>query len=100
MEKLLEPKAGTLYHDKGVDLMSANIELSDFEVSLVNAMSREKVLRQSFHTLKRKYDYIILDCMYSLGMLTINALAAADSVLIPIRAQYLPTKSLKQLLRP
>ncbi|MDD3229300.1 MAG: AAA family ATPase [Oscillospiraceae bacterium] len=99
MDEQLEPKAGILHHDEGVDLMPANIELSGLEVSLVNAMSREKVLKQYLDTVKREYDYIILDCMPSLGMLTINALAAADSVLIPVQAQYLPAKGLEQLLQ-
>lgn len=79
--------------------MPANIELSGLEVSLVNAMSREKILKQYLDTVKRDYDYILIDCMPSLGMLTINALAAADSVLIPVQAQYLPAKGLEQLLQ-
>ncbi len=82
-----------------LDLMPANIELSGLEVSLVNAMSREKILKQYLDTVKRDYDYILIDCMPSLGMLTINALAAADSVLIPVQAQYLPAKGLEQLLQ-
>ena len=79
--------------------MPANIELSGMEVSLVNAMSRERVLKQYLDGMKRDYDYILLDCMPSLGMLTINALTAADSVLIPVQAQYLPAKGLEQLLQ-
>ena len=79
--------------------MPANIELSGIEVSLVNAMSRETILKQYLESAKRQYDCIILDCMPSLGMLTINALAAADSVLIPVQAQYLPAKGLEQLLQ-
>ena len=66
--------------------MPANIELSGLEVSLVNAMSRETILRQYLDTVKQNYDYILLDCMPSLGMLTVNALAAADNVLIPVQA--------------
>ena len=95
----IEPQEGILHHDEGVDLMPANIELSGIEVSLVNAMSREKVLKQYIDSMKRDYDYVLLDCMPSLGMLTINALAAADSVLIPVQAQYLPAKGLEQLLQ-
>ena len=95
----IEPQEGILHHDEGVDLMPANIELSGMEVSLVNAMSREKVLKQYIDSMKRDYDYVLLDCMPSLGMLTINALAAADSVLIPVQAQYLPAKGLEQLLQ-
>lgn len=68
------------------------------EVALVNAMSRETILRQYLDTVKQNYDYILLDCMPSLGMLTVNALAAADNVLIPVQAAYLPAKGLEQLL--
>lgn len=104
MRKILldEPIAsneGILQHDEGIDLIPASIELSGIEVSLVNAMSRETVLKQYLATVKQNYDYILLDCMPSLGMLTINALAAADSVLIPVQVQYLPAKGLEQLLQ-
>ena len=64
------------------------------EVSLVNAMSRETILKQYLDTVKKQYDFILLDCMPSLGMLTINALAASNSVIIPVQAQYLPAKGL------
>ena len=95
----LEPKEGILHHHEGVDLLPANIELSGMEISLVNVMSRETILKQYFNTIKNQYDYILLDCMPSLGMLTINALAAADSVIIPVQADYLPAKGLEQLLQ-
>ena len=95
----LAPQEGILHHAEGVDLMPANIELSGMEVSLVNAMSRETVLKQYIDGIKRQYDYVLLDCMPSLGMMTVNALAAADSVLIPVQAQYLPVKGLEQLLQ-
>ncbi|MCY1714874.1 ParA family protein [Caproiciproducens galactitolivorans] len=98
-EEPIGPGEGLLHHDEGVDLMPANIELSGMEVSLVNAMSREKILKQYLDGVKRQYDYVLLDCMPSLGMLTVNALAAADSVLIPVQAQYLPAKGLEQLLQ-
>jgi len=98
-EEPIAPGEGLLHHDEGVDLMPANIELSGMEVSLVNAMSREKVLKQYLDSVKHQYDYVLLDCMPSLGMLTVNALAAADSVLIPVQAQYLPVKGLEQLLQ-
>ena len=98
-EEPISPEEGILRHAEGVDLMPANIELSGMEVSLVNAMSRETILRQYLDTVKRQYDHIILDCMPSLGMLTVNALAAANSVLIPVQAQYLPAKGLEQLLQ-
>ena len=99
MEQPIEPGEGILHHPEGVDLMPANIELSGLEVSLVNAMSRETVLRQYLDTVKQNYDFILLDCMPSLGMLTVNALAAADNVLIPVQAAYLPAKGLEQLLQ-
>ena len=95
----VDSKEGILTHAEGVDLLPANIELSGMEVSLVNAMSRETVLKQYIDTLRKQYDYVLLDCMPSLGMLTVNALAAADSVIIPVQAQYLPVKGLEQLLQ-
>ena len=98
-EETIKPREGVIHHKEGVDLIPANIELSGLEVSLVNAMSRETILKQYVDTVKREYDYILLDCMPSLGMLTINALAAADNVLIPVQAQYLPAKGLEQLLQ-
>lgn len=93
------PKEGILSHEEGVDLVPANITLSGLEVSLVNAMSRETILKQYLETVKGQYDYILLDCMPSLGMLTINALAASDQVLIPVQANYLSAKGLEQLLQ-
>ena len=96
---ILSPQdRGILKNIEGVDLVPSNIGLSSFEVSLVNTMSREFVLRSYLGTVKRDYDYVLIDCMPSLGMLTINALAAADSVLIPCQANYLSTKGLKLLL--
>ena len=88
MEKPIAPGEGILHHPEGVDLVPSNIELSGMEVALVNAMSRETILRQYLDTVKQNYDYILLDCMPSLGMLTVNALAAADNVLIPVQAAY------------
>ena len=96
---ILSPRdRGILKNIEGVDLVPSNIGLSGFEVSLVNTMSREFVLRSYLGAVKRDYDYVLIDCMPSLGMLTINALAAADSVLIPCQANYLSTKGLKLLM--
>ncbi|MGI6118914.1 MAG: ParA family protein [Bilifractor sp.] len=92
------PGEGILRHPEGVDLMPGNILLSGLEASLVNVMSRETVLKQYLETVKRQYDYILLDGSPSLGMLTINMLAASDSVLVPVQAQYLSAKGLEQLL--
>lgn len=94
-----EPSKGILHHKEGVDLLPANIELSGIEVSLVNIMSRETVLREYMSLVSEEYDYILIDCTPSLGMITINALACADSVLIPVQAAYLPLKGLEQLIR-
>ena len=77
-----------LHHKEGVDLIPANIELSAIEVSLVNAMSRELILRSMVDRLREFYDYIIIDCMPSLGMMTIN-----------VQAAYLPVKGLQQLIK-
>ena len=95
----IESGEGILHHPEGVDLVPANIELAGMEVSLVNVMSRESVLKQYLDSVKKEYDFLLLDCMPSLGMLTINALAAADNVIIPVQAQYLPAKGLEQLLQ-
>ena len=77
----------------------ANIEMSGFEVRLINAMSRERVLKTYVNEVKKNYDYVLIDCMPSLGMITINALAAADSVIIPTQPHYLSAKGLELLLR-
>ena len=90
---------GILHHSEGVDLMPANIELSDLEATLVNAMSREVTLRTYVNEAKKNYDVVLIDCMPSLGMITINALAAADSVIIPVQAHYLPAKGMTQLIK-
>lgn len=90
---------GIIHHDEGIDLMPGNIELSGLEVSLVNVMGREMVLKEYIETVREHYDYILIDCMPSLGMLTINALACADTTLIPVQAAYLPVKGLEQLLK-
>ena len=90
---------GILRHEEGVDLMPGNIELSGLEVSLVNVMSRELVMRSYIELVKDNYDYILIDCMPSLGMLTINALSAADSVLIPVQPQYYAADGLMELLK-
>ena len=104
MEKVIndeeiEPGYGILTHDEGIDLMPGNIELSGLEVSLVNVMSREVMLRSYVDMVKERYDYILIDCMPSLGMITINAFACADSILIPVQAAYLPVKGLQQLIK-
>lgn len=95
----LEPREGMIQHEEGIDFIPANIELAGVETALVNVMSREMILRQYLADRKKDYDYILIDCMPSLGMITINALVAADSVLIPVEATYLPVKGLQQLIK-
>ena len=90
---------GILHHAEGVDIMPADIQLSGMEVSLVNAMSRETILRQYIDAIKHKYSHILIDCQPSLGMLTVNALSAANRIIIPVQAEYLPVKGLEQLLQ-
>ena len=99
IDEEISRREGVLTHLEGVDLIPASIDLSGMEVSLVNAMSRESVLKQYLEPMKKEYDFIILDCMPSLGMLTINALAASDQLIVPVQAQYLSAKGLEQLLQ-
>lgn len=99
LDKPITEGEGILHQKEGVDLLPASIELAGLEASMVNVMSRETILRQVLNEIGKPYDFILLDCMPSLGMLTINALAAADSVLIPVQAHYLPAKGLEQLLQ-
>jgi chromosome partitioning protein len=90
---------GILKHGEGLEILPANINLSGVEMALVNTMSRETILKQYIDMISREYDYIIIDTCPSLGMLTLNALAAANSVIIPVQAQYLSLKGLEQLLQ-
>ena len=104
MEKIIKDEPvhkgeGILHHKEGVDLIPANLELSSMEMNLVNAMSRELTLKNYLRDVKQAYDHVLIDCMPSLGMITINALAASDSVVIPVQAQYLPAKGMTQLVQ-
>ena len=98
-EENTDPHSGILHHEENVDLLPANIELSAMEMMLVTAMSRETILRSYLSKVKDNYDYVLIDCMPSLGMITINAFASADSILIPVQAAYLPVKGLEQLIK-
>ena len=93
------PGNAVISHAEGVDLIPSNIELSGMEVGLFNVMSREFILKECIAPLRKNYDYILIDCMPSLGMMTINALVAADSVIIPSQPNFLSTKGLNLLLR-
>lgn len=95
-----EPTEGipVLQTPEGIDLMPASIDLCGIEVALVNEMSREKILKAYVDSVQSRYDYVLIDCMPSLGMLTLNALCAADSVLIPTQPEFLSAKGLEQLI--
>ena len=89
---------GIIQHEEGVDLLPSNIELSGLEISLFNAMSREFILKGYVDEIRGNYDYILIDCMPSLGMMTVNSLVAADSVIIPSQPNFLSTKGLNLLM--
>ena len=97
-DRPMDESAGILHHGEGVDILPSNIELSGMETGLFNIMSREYVLRNYIDSVRKNYDYIFIDCMPSLGMMTINALVAADSVIIPSQPSFLSTKGLNLLL--
>ena len=98
-DRPIEQGTGILHHSEGVDLLPSNIELSGMETGLFNVMSREYVLKNAIDGMRKSYDYILIDCMPSLGMMTVNALVAADSVIIPSQPNFLSTKGLNLLLR-
>ena len=92
-------KDAILHQEEGVDVIPSNLELSSMEVSLLNVMSRDFVMKNTLKDLKEEYDYILIDCMPSLGMITVNALSCSDKVIIPVETGYLATKGMQQLLR-
>lgn len=83
---------------QNVDIIPTNINLAGAEVELVNAISRENILRGAIEEIKDEYDYIIIDCPPSLGLLTINALTASDGIIIPIQGEYYALEGLSQLV--
>ena len=94
-----EPLSGIVRHSDGVDLLPSNNTLAGMEISLAGLIGRETVLRQYINMIKQQYDYIIVDCAPSLDLLTINALAAADSIIIPVVPKFLDAKGLELLLK-
>lgn len=98
-EEEFDPMAGILHHEEGVDLLPANIELSALEITMGTVMSREVILKEYIEMVKDNYQIILIDCMPSLGIMTLNALTAADSVVIPVQSAYLPVKGLQQLIK-
>ena len=95
-ERNKNPANGILHHKENIDLLPANLDLSALELSLVNTMSRETVLKGYVNSIKAAYDYVVIDCMPSLSVLTVNALVAADSVIIPVQSQFLAAKGMTQ----
>lgn len=95
----VNPYKAILHHNEGVDLIPSNLNLSMTEVNLLNAMCRESAMSNSIKELKPYYDYIIIDCMPSLNMITTNALASADKVIIPVQSQFLSAKGMGNLLK-
>ena len=98
-ERNKNPANGILHHKENIDLLPANLDLSALELSLVNTMSRETVLKGYVNSIKAAYDYVVIDCMPSLSVLTVNALVAADSVIIPVQSQFLAAKGMTQLVK-
>lgn len=98
-EQAIEPGEGILRHPEGVDLIPSSIQLSGYEANLLGEFGRESVLRQYIDGVRPLYDYILIDCMPSLNILTINALVAADSVLIPTQPQFFSNAGLQMLFQ-
>ncbi|WP_368369503.1 ParA family protein [Ruminococcus sp. RTP21484sp1_RTP31003st1_F6_RTP31003_210430] len=94
-----DPREAILHHEEGIDVIPSNKLLSGMDMSLFTVEDREKVLKEYLELLENDYDYILIDCMPSLGMMTINALSAADSVLIPVQPQYYAADGLMELLK-
>lgn len=104
MDQIIEgspllPAEGILHHEEGIDLMPANLDLAGMELKLVMVMNREAILKQYVNSLRGEYDYILIDSVPSLGLFSINAMAAADSVVIPVQAQYLAAEDMTQLMQ-
>jgi len=98
-DEAFDPLEGMIKHSEGLHLIPSNIQLSGIEASLANAMNRERILKNYIDQIRSHFDTILIDCMPSLGMLTLNALTAADKVIIPIQAHFLSVKGLELLLR-
>lgn len=95
----LSPRDGILAHAEGVDLMPSNIDLAGMEIPVLMAMSREQLMNIWLSPLKADYDFILIDCAPTLGIIPVNAFVAADSVLIPVSAEYLPASAMADLTK-
>ena len=94
-----DKEKGIIHTEQGVDLITANLSLASIELQIVSVIGRETILRQYLEDKTEMYDYIIIDCMPFLGLVTINVLSCADTVLIPVQASYLPVKGLQELIK-
>ena len=95
----IEPGDGIIKTAEGVDLMPTNLKYSGMELVLFSAMNREQILKDYVTMMRPFYDYIIIDCQPTLGLLTVNAFTAADSILIPVTPEALPVDGLQQLFQ-
>ena len=94
----IKPEQAILHHQENIDLIPSNLNLSMTESNLLHALNREHAMKNCLSELKNQYDYIIIDCMPSLSMITTNALATADEVIIPVQSQYLSARGMGNLL--
>lgn len=98
IDRSINDKESILNHKEHAVLIPSNLDLSALEFLLVNEMSQGNIMKFCLNQVKENYDYILIDCMPSLGIITINALSSADSVIIPVQAQYLAAKRMEQFL--
>lgn len=98
-DRNIDTDSAIIHHKENIDLLPTNLDLSAMEISLVTAMSREYTIKNCLSSIKDKYDYILIDCMPSLGMIIINALVSADKVIIPVQTQFLAAKGMGHLLK-
>ena len=97
MDKEIKIHEAILHHEEKIDLIPSDISLSAIELSLGNAMSREFILRNCLNKIKDEYDYILIDCMPSLGLIPINCLACSNEIIIPVQSQYLAMRGMTYL---
>ena len=83
---------------EGLDIIPSHIDLVGAEIEMLNLENRERILKQILTPLKEKYDFILIDCSPSLGLITVNALTAADSVIIPVQCEYFALEGISKLL--
>ena len=95
----IQTNKSILHHKENIDLIPSNLDLSTMDIVLLKALDRENILNKCIESIKPNYDYILVDCMPSLSLLTVNALSCADKVIIPVQAQYLAARGMGQLIK-